>query len=114
MISPKYFLALAGALFISFSVVSQPSGTTMDRDLAEVTITRLHEMYATRKYTVTEVTQWYLDRIAHYDSVYKAVLYVNRKGALAPRPPRMQRRRREVSASSVDHYGEYQLLSKQI
>ena len=83
MISPKYFLALAAALLISFSVMSQPSGTAMDRDLEDVTIAKLHEMYATHKYTVTDVTQWYLDRIARYDSVYKAVLYVNRKGALA-------------------------------
>src|SRR5258708_4630328 len=83
MISPKYFLSLAAALFISISVASQTPHTAMERDLDEVTIAKLHEMYAAHKLKVTDVTQWYLDRIARYDSVYKSVLYVDKKGALA-------------------------------
>ena len=35
----------------------------MDRDLMEVTIPKLEKMYADHKYTVTEVTEWYIARI---------------------------------------------------
>src|SRR5262249_14179534 len=55
----------------------------MDRDLVEVTIPKLEEMYEAKKYTVTQVTQWYLDRIARYDGVYKAIIHVDSAGALA-------------------------------
>ena len=36
----------------------------MDRDLLEVTIGQLHALYARHRYTVEQVTRWYLDRIA--------------------------------------------------
>ncbi len=62
---------------------SAAANATMDRDLLEVTIPQLEGMYATGKYTVTQVTQWYLDRIERYNGVYKAVMYVNRANALA-------------------------------
>jgi amidase len=55
----------------------------IDRDLTEVTIARLQSMYASGKYTVTQVTQWHLDRIARYDDVYKSLLHVDSAGALA-------------------------------
>src|SRR5262249_40528516 len=44
---------------------------------------RLQELYATHKYTVTQVTQWYLDRIDRYNALYKAIEHVDRTGALA-------------------------------
>ena len=40
-------------------------------------------MYASGKYSVAQVTQWHLDRIARYDSVYKSFLHVDSAGALA-------------------------------
>jgi len=40
------------------------SAAEMDRDLMEVTIPQLHGYYAQHKYTVTQVVDWYLDRIA--------------------------------------------------
>jgi amidase len=55
----------------------------MDRDLLEVTIPRLHALYESRKYTVTQVTRWYLNRIARYDHVYRSILHVDTTGALA-------------------------------
>ncbi len=55
----------------------------MDRDLLEVTIPHLEEMYRSHKYTVTEVVQWYLARIARYNGIYRAVQTVDAKGALA-------------------------------
>src|ERR1700722_8253448 len=65
------------------STPSRPANATMDRDLMEVTIPQLERMYAAGKYTATQVTQWYLDRIGRYDGVYKAVMYVNSANALA-------------------------------
>src|ERR1700728_2449698 len=45
----------------------------MDRDLMEVTIPQLQGYYAQHKYTVTQVVDWYLERIARYNGVYRAV-----------------------------------------
>jgi Asp-tRNA(Asn)/Glu-tRNA(Gln) amidotransferase A subunit family amidase len=45
----------------------------MDRDLMEVSISRLEEFYRTKKYTVTDVVKWYQARIAKYNPVYRAV-----------------------------------------
>ena len=59
------------------------SRSAMDRDLLEVTIPRLEELYRSRKYTVTEVVQWYLARIARYNGIYRAVETVDTQGALA-------------------------------
>ena len=56
---------------------------TMDRDLMEVTIPKLEKMYAEHRYTVTEVVEWYLARIDKYNSIYRAIEYVDRKDALA-------------------------------
>ena len=55
----------------------------MDRDLMEVTIPKLEELYRSHKYTVTEVVRWYLARIARYNGIYRAVQNVDEKGALA-------------------------------
>jgi len=55
----------------------------MDHDLMEVTILGLHQLYDARKYTVTQVTRWYLARIARYDPVYRALIHVDARGALA-------------------------------
>ena len=49
------------------------SAAEMDRDLMEVTIPQLHGYYAQHKYTVTQVVDWYLDRIARYNGVYRAI-----------------------------------------
>ncbi len=54
----------------------------MERDLLEVSVPGLEALYAHHRYTVTEVTQWYLDRIARYDGTYRALLHVDAAGAL--------------------------------
>lgn len=56
---------------------------SMDRDLKEVTVERLHDLYREHRYTVTEVVQWHLDRIARYNGIYRAVQTVNENSALA-------------------------------
>src|ERR1700678_83110 len=42
------------------------SAAEMDKDLMEVTIPQLQGYYAQHKYTVTQVVDWYLARIARY------------------------------------------------
>jgi amidase len=49
------------------------SAAEMDKDLMEVTIPQLQGYYAQHKYTVTQVVDWYLARIARYNGVYRAV-----------------------------------------
>ena len=55
----------------------------MDRDLLEVTIPQLEQMYREHRYTVTQVVQWYFDRMERYNGIYRAVQTMDRKGALA-------------------------------
>ncbi len=55
----------------------------MDDDLLEVTIPQLENFYATHKYTVTQVVQWHLARIAKYNGIYRAVQTLDARGALA-------------------------------
>ena len=85
-VRPNPRWTLAGLLFFSSlcsARAAQQASAAMDRDLLEVSIPRLEKMYASRKYTVTQVTRWYLDRIARYDGVYRAIIHVDSKGALA-------------------------------
>jgi len=61
-----------------------PEGTTaIDRDLLDVTVPQLHKLYRDKKYTVTQVVQWHLDRIDRYNGVYGAIETVLRTSALA-------------------------------
>src|SRR5271170_1822968 len=56
---------------------------SMDRDLMEITIPQLEQLYASHKYTVTQVVGWYLARIDKYNGIYRAVQNLDRPGALA-------------------------------
>ena len=60
-----------------------PARDQMDRDLMEITVDRLHTLYREHRYTVTQVVQWHLDRIARYNGIYRAVQTVNAESALA-------------------------------
>ncbi|HEY4359105.1 MAG TPA: amidase [Acidobacteriaceae bacterium] len=55
----------------------------MDRDLMEITIPQLHELYAKHSYTIEQVVRWYLGRIARYNAIYKPLQTVDAAGALA-------------------------------
>src|ERR1700733_6254051 len=80
-------LLLSLSLPLSAQNISPVSGhfdrSTMDRDLMEVTVSRLQELYRQHRYTVVQVFQWHLDRIARYNGIYRAVQTVNAKNALA-------------------------------
>ena len=65
------------------SPVHSSSHATMDRDLIDVTVDRLHALYCEHRYTVVQVVQWHLDRIERYNGVYRAVQTVTAKTALA-------------------------------
>ena len=55
----------------------------IDRDLLDVTVPRLRQLYADKKYTVTDVVKWHLGRIDRYNGVYGAIETVLRDQALA-------------------------------
>jgi amidase len=55
----------------------------MDAALMEIDIAHLHRLYDTHRYTVTEVTRWYMGRIARYNRIYRSIQTVDVKGALA-------------------------------
>src|ERR1700756_3219194 len=85
----------SGFLLLVFSVAIGPeilraqtrptagiSAKVMDRDLMEVTVPQLEAMYWSHKYTVTQVVEWYLARVAKYNGIYRALEYVDTKQAL--------------------------------
>jgi Asp-tRNA(Asn)/Glu-tRNA(Gln) amidotransferase A subunit family amidase len=55
----------------------------MTRDLIEVTVPQLEQMYREHKCTVTQVVRWYMARIEKYNGIYRAVQNVDVAGALA-------------------------------
>src|SRR6202046_2747115 len=61
----------------------QAAQPAMDDDLLEVSIPQLENFYASHKYTVTQVVQWHLARIAKYNGIYRAVQTLDARGALA-------------------------------
>ncbi len=65
------------------STAKNVSQQAMDRDLLEVTIPQLEQLYRSHKYTVTEVVRWYLARIGKYNGIYRAVQNLDVPGALA-------------------------------
>jgi amidase len=73
----------AGLLLAAPAMAQGARPASMDRDMIEATVPELHSYYADHKYTVTQVVQWYLDRIKKYDGIYKAVETVMAKEALA-------------------------------
>src|ERR1700742_2589921 len=89
MVSAMRMLALAVLLLqpvsihISSAAAVPADRAAMDHDLMDVTVDRLHDLYRQHRYTVTQVVQWHLDRIARYNGIYRAVQTVNMKSALA-------------------------------
>ena len=79
--------ALIAALGVAAACRATPDAAAplaaIDRDLIDVTVPRLHQLYAEEKYTVTQVVQWHLDRIDRYNGIYGALETVLRGEALA-------------------------------
>jgi len=75
--------ALIGIAAACRATRPEPAGrAAMDRDLLDVTVPKLHQLYADKKYTVAQVVQWHLDRIDRYNGVYGAIETVYRREAL--------------------------------
>jgi amidase len=55
----------------------------MDGDMLEISVDKLHALYDKKKYTVTQVTKYYLARMAKYNPVYRALIHIDSAGALA-------------------------------
>jgi Asp-tRNA(Asn)/Glu-tRNA(Gln) amidotransferase A subunit family amidase len=81
------FLVLFGQVWLlaqsTLPMSDKPARDVMDRDLMDVTVDRLHALYREHHYTVVQVIQWHLDRIARYNGVYRAIQTVTPKAALA-------------------------------
>lgn len=56
---------------------------SMDRDLMEITIPQLEQLYSSRKYTVTDVVRWHIERAKKYNGIYRAVQNFDEPGAFA-------------------------------
>ena len=85
---PPYFLpARIALLCLTLSCAAPPDAAqrnaAMDRDLIDVTVPQLQQLYKEKTYTVTQVIQWHLDRIDRYNGVYGAIETVLRTEALA-------------------------------
>ena len=76
------WLALGGAAHAADATRGRTSAQ-VDRDLLEVTIPQLQRYYARHRYTVTDVTRWYLARIHRYNGIYRALETVMESEALA-------------------------------
>ena len=63
--------------------VPRQSPEAMDRDLLEITVPQLQTLYREHRYTVTQVTRWYIERISRYNGVYGAIEHLDAAGALA-------------------------------
>ncbi len=56
--------------------------SAIDRDLLDITVPRLEQLYADKRYTVRQVVEWHLARIDRYNGVYGAIETVLRESAL--------------------------------
>src|SRR5277367_298810 len=75
-------VALAAIEFGCSRAPATSSQEAMDRDLMEITIPQLEQLYSDHKYTVTDVVRWYMARIEKYNGIYRAVQNLD-PGALA-------------------------------
>jgi amidase len=76
-------------------VLPEAEQARMDRELMEIDIPELEELYRRHVVTVEQVTRWYLGRIAKYNGVYRDVQTVDVAGALATA------RREDANAGAV-------------
>jgi Asp-tRNA(Asn)/Glu-tRNA(Gln) amidotransferase A subunit family amidase len=78
---------VAATLFVAQTGCTAPAVpaavNAADRDLLDVTVPKLEQLDADKRYTVTQVVQWHLDRIDRYNGVYGAIETVLRESALA-------------------------------
>ncbi len=76
-------LSVLCALPLLLASLPATAQSATDGDLPEATVPRLEALYAARRYTVTQVTRWYLDRIHRYNPFYRDIETLDEVGALA-------------------------------
>ncbi len=80
-------IALIASFAFTLSCRATPDtaqgNAAIDRDLLDITVPRLQQLYQNKTYTVTQVVQWHLDRIDRYNGVYGAIETVLRTEAMA-------------------------------
>ncbi|MBB5056938.1 Asp-tRNA(Asn)/Glu-tRNA(Gln) amidotransferase A subunit family amidase [Granulicella aggregans] len=93
------FKSLQWVLLLSLSALTPrlpgqatPPSASADSDLFEVAIPQLEDLYRSHRYTVTQVTRWYLARIHRYNGIYRDIETIDEQGALA-------------TAARLDHEG---------
>jgi len=86
MNSRWYIFILAGLLAAFEAGCNRSSAgstqSSIDRDLMEVTIPQLEDLYRSHKYTVTDVVKWHIARARKYNGIYRAVQNFDEAGAL--------------------------------
>ncbi len=82
--------SLAPTLLLMFAAVCRCAQgqaalppASADADLFEVTIPALQHLYQSHRYSVTQVTRWYLDRIHRYNGIYRDIETLDEQAALA-------------------------------
>ena len=109
-------LAVAQASAPSRNAVTAASSRKIDRDLMEITIPKLEQLYRTHQYTVTDVARWYVARIERYNGIYRAVQTLDATGALAT-AARLDAEAKAGGAGFVrghgDRYGEFRFSRRQ-
>jgi len=71
-------------LLTTSALHAQPHPTeTTDRDLLEISVPQLEQLYATHRYTVTQVVRWHLARIHRYNGIYRDIQNLDEVNALA-------------------------------
>jgi len=76
-----FLLIFASLVTPVFAQTAAPS--EIDKDLFEATVPQLQSLYASHKYTVTQVVQWHLARIHRYNGIYRPIEQILEKEALA-------------------------------
>ena len=110
MPKPSVFLPLLLCLNIS-ALAQSPAQQVIDHDLYEADIAHIQNLYATHKYTVTQVVQWHLARIHKYNGIYRAVETVLEKQASLAQPKKTPNQPAASTAPlghSHRHQGQHQ------
>jgi Asp-tRNA(Asn)/Glu-tRNA(Gln) amidotransferase A subunit family amidase len=90
MLLRRASLAAAAALLLlacagdtAPSAAPRDGTSAIDADLLDVSVAKLHALYASKRYTARQVVAWHLARIDRYNGIYGAIETVLRDQALA-------------------------------
>ena len=75
--------SVSSACGLAVAQESPQTQSAIDRDLLEVSIPQLEQLYIDHKYTVTQVVQWYIARVHRYNGIYGAIEHLDENGVLA-------------------------------